>query len=401
VKKLLSKVFGTLLVLYCAGIIIDISNHKDIYQWDFYGYYHCAKAYEAGLNPYDTDAVSQMVQNPVLPYVYPPITLFFFQIFTKLDYNFAFYAYLILKCVLMTGIIFLWRNVFLNKETDLLFYLLCLFSFNATIYLDLRSGNISMLEQFMIWLALFFYLNRKFTFFCITTIAAAIFKIQPILFLFLLLFIEDKNKYKYLIGSFFVFGMIFLATYLFEPHLFSNFIANALNTAKEQGIENPSTFSFTRELSQSLSKITSVSAFSKAYLIFYSIIIMVVISVSWLAYISITNLRIQDEKKWIIFLMCFVYSLICPRFKDYSYIILIVPTYFTIKRVSCIKPYILLFIFTVISAVYVTLPGLKIIVYFLWNYYPLIVAYCLWGLYLCEISHLHKHEAINALTPLI
>ena len=397
-KKLLSKIFGTLLVLYCVNIIIDISNHKDIYQWDFYGYYHCAKAYEAGLNPYDTDTVSQMVRKSVFPYVYPPITLFFFQIFTKLDYNFAFYAYLILKCVLITGIIFLWRNVFLNKKTDLLFYLLCLLSFNATIYLDLRSGNISMFEQFMIWLGLFCYLNRKFTLFCITTIAAAIFKIQPILFLFLLLFIENKNKYKYLIGSFFAFGMIFLATYLFEPHLFSNFIANALNTTKEQGIINPSTFSFTRELLQALSKITGVAVFSKAYLIFYLIMITVIISASWVACISITNLKIQDKQKWIIFLICFVYSLICPRFKDYSYIILIVPAYFIIKRVSCIRPYVLLFIFMIISAIYITLPGLKITVYFFWNYYPLIVSYCLWGLYLREISLLHKHKTANSLT---
>lgn len=396
-KKLLSKILIALLVLYSAGLIIDISNHKDS-QWDFNGYYYCAKAYEAGLNPYDTNAVYQITHRPSFPYVYPPITLFFFKIFTILDYNSAFYAYLALKCILMSGIIFIWRNVFLNKETGLLFYLLCLLSLNTPIYHDLLSGNISMFEQFLIWLGLVYYLNSKYTLFCIAIIAASIFKIQPIFFLFLLLFIEDKNKYKYLIGSFTAFGMILLATYLLEPHLFSNFIANALNSAKEQGMLNPSTFSFARDLLQLLSKITGAAVFGKAYLIFYLIIITVIIYASRLAYISITNLKIQDKKKWIIFLMCFVYALICPRFKDYSYMILIVPAYFIIKRVS-FKPYVLLFIFIILpTSYYVSLPVFTDISRFLWDYSPLIVSYCLWGLYLREMSLLHKNKVFAAPT---
>ena len=397
-KKWLSKIFGILLVLYCVGVIIDISKHKNIYQWDFLSCYYSTKAYEAGLNPYDANTVSEISGKKSFAYDYPPITLYFFKIFTKLDYNSAFDAYLILKCVLLAGLILLWRNVFLNKQTDFIFYLLCLLAFDTTIYIDLRAGNPCTIEQFMIWLALFFYLKRKYTFFCIAAIAAAIFKIQPIFFLFLLLFIEDKNKYKYLIGSFCAFGAIFLATYLFEPNLFSNFITVAVGTTEENGIFNPSTFSFAQDLLQTLSKITGIVILNKAYLILYLIIVTPVLLASRLAYISIKNLKIKDEEKWkwIIFLMCFVYALICPRFMNYSYIIIIVPAYFVIKRASCIKPNTLLSIFTTMFIVYLTfpifvsIPGSKTVAYFFWNYYPLTAAYCLWGLFLCEISSHHK-----------
>ena len=82
-KDLLNKAFIILIFLYFVGIVINLSVHMKKYQWDFYACYQSTKAYEQGINPYDTNAVSAMAKEPILAYVYPPIILFFFQVFTK------------------------------------------------------------------------------------------------------------------------------------------------------------------------------------------------------------------------------------------------------------------------------------------------------------------------------
>lgn len=386
-KALLNRVLGVVIISYCAFVIINISAHKDLYQWDLYRYYACAKAYQAGINPYDAAAVSEMVKRPVITFTNPPIVLFISQIFTKIDFNFIFYLYLILKCLLLTGLIYLWRNTFLNKEVDIIFYLLCLLGFNATIYLDLRAGNITILEQCMLWLAFFYYLKGKFLPFCIFIITAAIFKIQPILFLFLLLLAKDTRRYKFLVGSLVVFAAIILMQYIFDPWLFSNFITGFNNfSGLERGIINPSISAFLRDLVDIFLKIQDPVSRNIVSTLLYFIVIIPIILMSRLAYIRIKSARIEDKDKWVIFFSCSTYSLIANYFKDYSYILLILPAYFLIKNTRISPKGLLLFI-AIISA-QGPLPGEGSVFNLFWNYYPLFVAYFLWCLYVYEMRRL-------------
>ena len=380
-KDLLNRTFIILLFLYFISIVINISAQKNKYQWDFNGFYQCTKAYENGINPYDTHAVSAMAKEPILAYVYPPITLLFFRIFTKMDYAIAFQVFLVLKCILILATIALWRNSFFDKQVDAIFYFLCLLGFNSAIYLDLRAGNISILEQFLIWLAIACYVKRRYTCFCALVIIAAVFKIQPIAFLLLLLFVVDKDKYKYLLGSFTAFGMVFLAQFIFSPHLFIDFIANATHSLTEGGIINPSTFTFIRKLVGVSTGLTDIALLTKISIIFYLITASMIVFISWVALRRLQNTKMHDGEKWIIFMACLIYTLVCIRFKDYSFILLIPPAYYLIKRIASIKTHIVLFIAVSLTAVHVTLPGLKTVFYLLWNYYPLMITYCLWILY--------------------
>ena len=381
-NNLLTKLLGFSLVLYCAIIIMGFISRPNIYQGDFYGYYHCAKAYGLGLNPYD----AKITEIAIFPYVYTPFSLYFFQIFTQLNYDLAFLFFLILKLILVAGLIYLWRNKFLDKKADLFFYLFCLLAFNSTFYLDLKAGNVSLIEQSMIWLAFFCYLRRKLFYFCALIMAAAIFKIQPIFFLFLLLFSDEKNKYQYLAGSLAAFGIILLLQFILSPELFSCFIANAIHTTHERGIINPSTFSLIRDLCQQTLRISNVSLLNKIALAIHFVVACTILYVSRSAFARIKSLKDEDKNKWIIFLACLCYALINVRFKDYSYILLILPTYFIIKTVRINSAGLLLFIAS-ISAANVTLPGAPVVAQFFWNYYPLFVAYLVWGLYLNELRY--------------
>ena len=161
-----------LLFLYCVGLVIHVAVHSDKLQWDFKVYYYAAKAYVAGLNPYDVKTLSEIAQDPrilhlKLKFTYPLVTLLFFRLFLFVDYNTAFYLFLGLKCILLIGLICLWRKEFLKIEADLLFYFFCLLAFNGAIYLDMRSGNICLLEQFVLWLAFYFLLRRRLLLFCL------------------------------------------------------------------------------------------------------------------------------------------------------------------------------------------------------------------------------------------
>ncbi len=384
-KKGINRILGILLICYFIISIASILTCKDVYQWDLYRYYECAKAYEAGINPYDSTAVSQMANKDVIVFTNPPVVLFIARIFTKIDYNFLFNSYLILKCLLLIGLIFLWRNAFLNKQVDMMFYFLCLFGFNAAIYLDLRAGNINIFEQCLIWLAFSYYLKHRFIPFCVLIITASIFKIQPLIFIFLLLFAQDRIKYRLLFISLTVFTIILLMQYMYDPRLFSHFIAGFLAGAGvERGMINPSTSALLRDMVDFFLKIKDQNLQNIISTLAYFIFIIPIIFVSLSAYARIKSANIENKERLAIFFSCPLYAVIANYFKDWSYILLILPTYFIIKTTRISPKGLLLFIAS-LSALHVTLPMASVVSHFLWNYYPLFVAYFVWYLYLNEL----------------
>ena len=95
-----------------------------------------------------------------------------------------------------------------------------------------------------------------------------------------------------------------------------------------------------------------------------------------------------------VFMVSLVYALIQPRFKDYGYILLLVPSYYIIKntRYTRIAPF--LFLLFILSD-RMMLPIAASIYDIIWAYYPLFVAYCVWGIYLYEIFSLPRETAVK------
>ncbi|MBW2171701.1 MAG: hypothetical protein JRF69_06935 [Deltaproteobacteria bacterium] len=90
----------------------------------------------------------------------------------------------------------------------------------------------------------------------------------------------------------------------------------------------------------------------------------------------------MEGRMVMVFFACLTYALISPRFKDYSYILLILPTYYLFKRIGHKRfyPYILILFCFVI-------PGLtkEVNLFSLIGYYPLAMAYGVWTIYLYYI----------------
>ncbi|MCX5714128.1 MAG: hypothetical protein NT033_04835 [Candidatus Omnitrophica bacterium] len=176
-----------------------------------------------------------------------------------------------------------------------------------------------------------------------------------------------------------------MITRFFAPQLVNNFSVNALETFSEKGIINPCTFALVQEIVDFLPKGLGAVYHRLIFIFIYFAVLATVILLSLKAILKINSQKIEDKGKWLVFFICLVYALVAPRFKDYSYIILIPPTYFIMQKMRGIKAGTLFFVLVILSAKGVTLPGFDYICYFLWNYYPLFLAFMVWGVYLYEL----------------
>jgi hypothetical protein len=382
----LDHIFKGVLLLYFTGIIIFIWINQDQFQWDFNIYYRAAQAYSQGLNPYNAENISQFQEGgKVLDFVYPPITLPIFRGFLLMEYSLAYHIFLVFKCLLLIWLILLWKRYFLRSRLDSLFILYCLFGFGGAVLIDIMAGNISIIEQFILWVAFYLLLNKKVIPFGILILAAAVFKVVPILFLVLLLLVEGKRKRFHFAIFLSLFLFIMLISYIMRPDLFSYFLHNSFRFS-ELGVVNPSIFSLISGFFTLQAKVTGLIIPGWVPLALFICIVAVVLFVSIKAYRAMKNIEIDGKDLIVLFAFCVVYALILPRFKDYSYILLLPPAYFIITKIDYAKAFpILLLIMLLSSGRFVAIPAIDIIFRAFWNYYSLLLAFLVWGLYLYYI----------------
>ena len=356
------------------------------FQWDLRTYYDSAKAFTAGLNPYDRHPLV------IWEYTYLPLSLLIFVPFTWLDQSVALFVWLILKITLLIGLIVLWRLKFLAEEGDGLFYIFCLLAFNSTIFLDMRAGNVSVIEQAFIWLAFFFFLRRNYFWFCVLLMIGSIFKGLPLAFLMLLWVTDSPKRRLYFFGSLAVFGGMIGLTFLVSPNLLFGFLGNATGHVESAG---PSNFYFIKASFRALYEMTRLSVPDSVQTFFFYGVAGVVVLLTALACARLKF--VADGEKVGVFLLCSAYGLLPPYFADYAYIPLIVPAFFIFKRTR-LKAFLPLFLIASLSPLNL-LPHPSALDY-LWQYYPVLTAYSAFALYLYEI-HLAASKAGVKITSVL
>ena len=86
----------------------------------------------------------------------------------------------------------------------------------------------------------------------------------------------------------------------------------------------------------------------------------------------------------VIMMACLTYALVMPRFKTYSFILLLPPAYYLLRRSTRLPAYgflLAVLLLTVHPPLPVALPFRPVLSHF-WLYYPLVLAFLLWGLML-------------------
>jgi hypothetical protein len=121
----------------------------------------------------------------------------------------------------------------------------------------------------------------------------------------------------------------------------------------------------------------------------YAVIVGTVLTLTGWAVYRLRRVERPDRQKLYVFLVCFAYALCVPRFKDYSYILLIAPAAHVVhvyaRKVSA-SPIVLALV--CLPVVNIPMPGLQSLALIVPDYYPLVVASLLWVFYLRYASDL-------------
>ncbi len=374
-------------LLIALVLVGEVAVRQGIYQWDFQTYYYAARTQAAGLDPYNVDQVNEVAQHEVLhPFLYPPVTLYLFRIFALLPFAIAYELWLAFKLILLAILFIVWQRRFLANEPPWLLALFYIFAFGAALNLDLRAGNVSLIEQTLLWLGLACLLSRRLIWFCILVLASSFFKWTPAAFLGLLLFTDEGKKWLYFVGSSVCFAGSVGLNYLINPRGLHHFVTAAA-AHEEGGVRaNPSTLELMKFLFGSVKRFglsdATISLLAHAA---FAVIALIVAAVT-LRYLVPLYRRHKLSIVYLIYTSCLAYAVIMPRFKLYSFILLLPAAYYIARKVFKPNPFWL-------SAILISLsidPRLpwRSLLKELWWYYPLLVAFALWVIWMVHLRGL-------------
>jgi hypothetical protein len=311
--------------LWLASLDAIIAHRHDN-QWDFEVYYFAAKAWTRGLNPYELNSLKYVGgrDDSDLSFVYPPITLPFFRLFTLVPYGVSRNIWLALKILGLMALLGLWRRTFLKNVDGLVFLVTALMAFNGATLWDLETGNVTIFEQLFLWAGFWYYLRGQRAYFTFYVVLGSIFKITPIVLLGLLIFPRERRKtgLLLLVAGLATFVLLASSPLLFRPALLSTFLASLKDLPLGAG---PCAFG--------LISLVGRHFLAPEFPVLMPILVYVVwsvyvISVAALSYRPLLSALRGDDRLTALVYSIFVYALIQPRLVTYSYMILIVPALF-------------------------------------------------------------------------
>jgi hypothetical protein len=328
------------------------------------------------MNPYDLHVLSEVAGKEVgFPFAYSPVVLPLFALLARLNILTAYYLFLGLKLLCLGGLLYLWARRLLREEVDLLFYVLVLFGFGGAVYVDLAAGNISLLEQVGLWLAFYALLKDRPLAFSGLVVLVSLVKLSPILFLVLLPLVGGRRRLTALGGAFLAFVGINAVTWFLAPDLYRDFLA-VIPQLDDRGIINPSTLALFRDLADILTRrgigLSPVMP-EVAYLAFAAAVALV-------TGLALRRVRGEDRRVTI-FIVCLAFILVAPRFKNYSYILALVPAFYLVKRWIRLEASWAMLLLLMFSSSMPVPFGLGAAAQnLLWGYYSLLLTLLLWAL---------------------
>lgn len=358
------------LAAYGLGVVFYIASRLDSLQWDFRTYYYAGVAFEEGLNPYLIHPLSQAAgQEIALPFAYPPFTLLFFSLLNLLPYETAAILFLGAKALAMVALFWIWQRFFLKGPVSPLFYIFCASAFSGALYADLVSGNISTFEQLFIWSGFLALIRGRPGLFAALIVLAGLFKVLPIGFLTLLFFWPIAGRLKASILALTTYASIHLASALAQPGLYRSWSCWLLAGGLDERGSNLALF---RDIVGALQR----RGLSLPDVLPWIAYLAVVGLVLWFAFKVVQKHGFADQRM-ILFVIVIAFALVAPRFKDYSYILLLGPAYALITRY--LAPETGLVVLIPMLSAELPLPfGLSgSVSTMFWAYYPLLVTWLL------------------------
>ncbi len=321
--------------LEAAGLVVlmlDVAAYlarNARFAWDFETFYYAASALRRGLDPYRLNSLSAVAGKEVtLPFLYPPATLALFVPFTWLPIKTAVMVWLGVKLGLLAALLTVWRNAFLREASPLLSLVVAFYGFHAALLWDLRTGNVTVLEQLLLWLAFARYVQDRRKSFAILVAVASTFKLLPIAFLGLLLVPSKRHgpSPRLMLAGLALFAVLVFLPSLLHVEWARGFLHN-LPAERPNGEGNPCALGIFDMLlvgaPPSFGGVPDPAV------------------VLWATYCAIllvssreTLRRAWDRKdpRWWVVIGSTLFVVLSPRMMIYSYFLLAVPTLLLVRR---------------------------------------------------------------------
>jgi hypothetical protein len=293
-------------------------------------YYYGAKVYFNGGNPYNLAEFSTSTYKYVgVQYIYPVYALYLFKPMLLFDFQTAYFVWFALKVLILAFLLIFWRKYFLeDKRYELLFFVFAAFAFRETIIRDLYAGNVSLIEQLLIWLAAYYFIKKKPGQFTILIVASTLFKMTSIALLLLLLFDRDMRSMIFMFLGLGFFQILNIVSISSNVSYLTTIRQAAFYATIKSGYNNPSSFAFINYLTGKISNQAGQPIPHLDITIYILLVMFLLIA----TYQFIKKHNFQANRMEIIVGTFLIYSLISPRFKDYSYILLIMPALYVIRN---------------------------------------------------------------------
>lgn len=330
----LSPWISRIVWLFALASLITIVLKPELYQWDFRVLYSAALTTNLGLDPYDNATRNAVMLVPSMEFFYPPFTLYFLRPFTAVPYEIAHILWLALKLAAFALTALIWHRKFepLNARFPIVLYFL--FAYSSTLYRDFAAGNITIFEQLVLWLGFGFFIGRRYLLFGLCIAFIAQFKLQPVVFLGLLLIVERRPQWRALMGSVAAFvGMVGL-DFLLQPSLMAGFVARMVrggDNLYEVGSINPSLLAIIRE-SISLVADRVVALPAHVDLLAYGVAVLGILAIVLSVFVRYRNGHPDYDRRLLVYLGCFLFCVTAARMKDYGYVLCLLPTLAILRR---------------------------------------------------------------------
>lgn len=366
----------TRVLLWCMAILClaRIATASDDYQWDFRVFYAAPVVLIDGGNPYDKETPNPEIPNH-LSYLYPPVALYAFQPLSNLPFEVAYLFWFFIKVLALGLLLTLWNRHFECLNDSLLALALLILGFNAAILRDMTAGNIATLEQLGLWSAFCLLLRgRSYSAGAIIAFIAQ-FKLMPVVFLGLLPFVGSGRGWKPFWSSLIIFAGLFSLNFLLMPEMMAQYLdsfAVANPNLDERGEINPSTLALMRDVADLAGRLgVEVPPFfvNAVFLLYVSVLGAALLRFLFTRFESLSKI----DQRWLIYAACLLYVLTMPRVKDYTYMILLIPALFIVRRTAAGPIVPLLAVALLLPATESYVPGLG-------SFFPWLQSYLPWFL---------------------
>lgn len=340
-NKITIFIFSIIILLQ----IIYITN-KNEYK-DFKIYYSAAIAYLNSDDIYSIDVLNKYSsENITLPFIYPPISILIFIPFQLISLKLSFSIFLIIKILALFVFIYLSRK-FICEEKFYIFILLLVFSYNSSLLVDLRAGNVTIIEQAFLWSAFYSFRNKKYNLFIFLLLVASIFKLILLFFLGILVFLPRDIRFRYLSLAAVAILFIILVNFLFSYEYSIKYFTEVLTQRPSQigSSINPNLMGFLGNIIQLLdiSQVSFIIPKLKVDLVIYTISSF---SILIITYRYLIKFNIEQNLFLFIANYVLVYFLIIPRVMFYQLFIVVPSVFYILIHTNLNKylKYLLLFL---------------------------------------------------------